>query len=111
VISLEFSSTKLAKAVTRPKFVREIDWIEHLWPQNLRADGDYPAVERVLPLSFLLFFSFLRIPFLSMLNLHVLGPFSPLNPFFVWNLPLWRYLSSFFPFSAPERLLKFTFYS
>jgi len=48
VISLEFSPTKLAKHVTRPRFVREIDWIEHLWPQSDRNQGNYPAVERYL---------------------------------------------------------------
>ncbi|KAI8971341.1 hypothetical protein BDB01DRAFT_839579, partial [Pilobolus umbonatus] len=33
VISLEISGTKLAKQITRPKIVRDIDWVEHMWPK------------------------------------------------------------------------------
>ena len=62
VISLEFSASKFARHVGRPRFVREIDWIEHLWPSSVRAEGDYPAVERVRSLVIaLLRFADLRV--------------------------------------------------
>eukprot|EP01134_Creolimax_fragrantissima_P005440 CFRG5440T1 len=32
VISLEFSRTRLARRVVSPQIVREIDWIDHMWP-------------------------------------------------------------------------------
>ncbi|KNC87550.1 hypothetical protein SARC_00374 [Sphaeroforma arctica JP610] len=32
VISLEFSGTPLARKVLSPQIVREIDWIDHVWP-------------------------------------------------------------------------------
>ncbi|KAJ1554845.1 JmjC domain-containing histone demethylation protein 1, partial [Nowakowskiella sp. JEL0078] len=45
VISLEFSQTKLANLVRRPRFVRDIDWIDTIWPAELKATGEYPQVQ------------------------------------------------------------------
>uniref|UniRef100_A0A183CEQ9 JmjC domain-containing protein n=1 Tax=Globodera pallida TaxID=36090 RepID=A0A183CEQ9_GLOPA len=35
VLSLEFTSTKLAEKVSAPAFVSEIDWIDKVWPKEL----------------------------------------------------------------------------
>lgn len=40
-ISLEFSQTALAKMVTSPQFVRDLDWIDHAWPRP----SDRPFVQ------------------------------------------------------------------
>ncbi|ODQ66952.1 Clavaminate synthase-like protein, partial [Nadsonia fulvescens var. elongata DSM 6958] len=39
VISLEFSQTDLASLVKRPRFVREMDWINQVWPKELLGTG------------------------------------------------------------------------
>ena len=44
VISLEISGTKLADQIRRPRLVRELDWIDHVWPDDLRAI-EYPKVQ------------------------------------------------------------------
>ena len=44
-ISLEFSLTSLGKLVKSPQFVREMDWIEHMWPKERKKEGDYPRVQ------------------------------------------------------------------
>jgi F-box/leucine-rich repeat protein 10/11 len=44
VISLEFSDTPLADAVTRPKFVRDMDLVARVWPKELMDKKDYPKV-------------------------------------------------------------------
>ena len=44
-ISLEFSLTPLGKLVTSPQFVRDLDWIEHIWPRERKQEGDYPRVQ------------------------------------------------------------------
>jgi len=36
VISLEFSNTKMADLVTRPTLVRQLDWIETVWPKSAK---------------------------------------------------------------------------
>jgi len=36
VISLEFSDTKLASKVRAPKFVRKADWVDIVWPRELK---------------------------------------------------------------------------
>lgn len=36
VISLEFSSTKLDSMVEAPKVVRQIDWVDNVWPRHLK---------------------------------------------------------------------------
>ena len=48
-ISLEFSNTLLRKYTLSPTFVRDIDWIDNVWPTNKRYDSDgndtYPRVQ------------------------------------------------------------------
>ncbi|CDS09000.1 hypothetical protein LRAMOSA10360 [Lichtheimia ramosa] len=44
VISLEISDTKLAESIVRPKIVRELDWIDHIWPSSLKPK-EYPKVQ------------------------------------------------------------------
>ena len=44
-ISLEFSLTALGKLVNSPQFVREMDWIEHMWPKERKKEEDYPRVQ------------------------------------------------------------------
>lgn len=46
LISLEFSATPLATRVQSPRVVREIDWIDLVWPLDRRARGDYPKVQK-----------------------------------------------------------------
>ncbi|KAL0076153.1 hypothetical protein J3Q64DRAFT_1642978 [Phycomyces blakesleeanus] len=44
VISLEISNTEFARGITRPKFVRDMDWIDHMWPSELKPK-EYPKVQ------------------------------------------------------------------
>ena len=48
-ISLEFSNTLLRKYTSSPSFVRELDWIDNVWPVSKRYDNDgidtYPRVQ------------------------------------------------------------------
>ena len=47
-VSFEFSSSNLSQYVKSPQFVRELDWIDIVWPSYLRYDtnsGHYPAVQ------------------------------------------------------------------
>ena len=46
MISLEFSTTPLNAKVQSPQFVRDIDWIDVIWPMDRRARGDYPKVQK-----------------------------------------------------------------
>mgnify|MGYP005992006443 CR=1 FL=1 len=45
VISLEFSKTPLRHLVRSPSVVRQLDWIDAVWPSSRRAAGQYPAVQ------------------------------------------------------------------
>ena len=36
VVRLEFSNTKLDSLVTRPRIVRQLDWIDKAWPRHLK---------------------------------------------------------------------------
>ncbi len=36
VISLEFSFTKLEPIVIAPKVVRQVDWVDNVWPRHLK---------------------------------------------------------------------------
>ncbi|XP_022081440.1 histone lysine demethylase PHF8-like isoform X2 [Acanthaster planci] len=45
VISLEFSGTKLSNLVQAPKVVREISWVENIWPDQLPEDCHYGKPE------------------------------------------------------------------
>lgn len=39
VISLEFSDSKLKDLVESPRIVREVDWVDHVWPRELKEKG------------------------------------------------------------------------
>ena len=45
VISLEFSGTPLERYVRAPRVVRQLDWIDNIWPAHRRASGQYPQVQ------------------------------------------------------------------
>ncbi|CAE6433383.1 unnamed protein product [Rhizoctonia solani] len=45
VISLEVSGTPLAEKISPPRLVREIDWVEHVWPAGKKGKGQYPKVQ------------------------------------------------------------------
>ncbi|KAI8352093.1 hypothetical protein BD560DRAFT_409111 [Blakeslea trispora] len=44
VISLEISGSDLADQITRPKIVRELDWIDLMWPVDERPE-EFPRVQ------------------------------------------------------------------
>ncbi|KAJ1421023.1 hypothetical protein B484DRAFT_399643 [Ochromonadaceae sp. CCMP2298] len=46
MITLEFSNTPLNNKVQSPSFVREMDWIDCVWPMSRRSRGDYPKVQK-----------------------------------------------------------------
>lgn len=56
VISLEFSHTKLDPLVESPTIVRQVDWVDWVWPRHLKlmqtessnsiADMKYPKVQK-----------------------------------------------------------------
>lgn len=45
VISLEFGNTALSQYVQSPEVVRQIDWIDNVWPKHLRLLDTYPHVQ------------------------------------------------------------------
>ncbi|EAW13809.1 [Histone H3]-lysine-36 demethylase [Aspergillus clavatus NRRL 1] len=45
VISLEVSRSKLGRLIRRPKIVRDLDLQDAVWPEELKAIGDYPKVQ------------------------------------------------------------------
>jgi hypothetical protein len=45
VISLEVTGTPLAEQITPPRLVREIDWVEHVWPAGKKGKGQFPKVQ------------------------------------------------------------------
>ncbi|EED23574.1 PHD finger and JmjC domain protein, putative [Talaromyces stipitatus ATCC 10500] len=45
VISLEVSQSPLGKLIRRPKIVRDLDLQDSVWPEELKAAGDYPKVQ------------------------------------------------------------------
>jgi len=61
VISLEFSNTKLDNQVMAPRMVRQIDWIDKVWPRHLKEmqveatnsieDMMYPKVQKYCLMS------------------------------------------------------------
>ena len=42
MITLEFSNTNMNLKLQSPLFVRNIDWIDLIWPLERRIRGDYP---------------------------------------------------------------------
>ncbi|CAG7948492.1 unnamed protein product [Penicillium nalgiovense] len=45
VISLEVSQSKLGRLIRRPKVVRDLDLQDAVWPEELKAIGEYPKVQ------------------------------------------------------------------
>jgi F-box/leucine-rich repeat protein 10/11 len=45
VISLEVSQSRLGRLIKRPKVVRDLDLQDSVWPEELKAVGDYPKVQ------------------------------------------------------------------
>ncbi|EEA28061.1 JmjC domain-containing histone demethylation protein 1 [Talaromyces marneffei ATCC 18224] len=45
VISLEVSQSPLGKLIRRPKIVRDLDLQDSVWPEELKAIGDFPKVQ------------------------------------------------------------------
>ena len=45
LISLEFSGTPLMDYVRSPRVVRQVDWIDRIWPGKRRERGEYPQVQ------------------------------------------------------------------
>lgn len=48
VISLEVTKTKLESLVQGPKMVRDVDWIDQLWPKE---SATWPKVQRYCLMS------------------------------------------------------------
>ena len=44
-ISLEFSKLSLRDVTNSPQFVRDIDWIDNVWPLSKKGSTDYPRVQ------------------------------------------------------------------
>ncbi|KAK9476774.1 hypothetical protein V1514DRAFT_310760 [Lipomyces japonicus] len=44
VISLEISETKLGDMIKRPKFVRDTDLVNRVWPESVKEKGEWPKV-------------------------------------------------------------------
>ena len=40
VISLEFSQTRLESYVSAPRVVRQVDWVDNVWPRHLKEDQE-----------------------------------------------------------------------
>ena len=38
------SDTPLAKMVTSPQLVRDMDWVDWCWPQDRKGEGQFPKV-------------------------------------------------------------------
>ncbi|KAH9452531.1 hypothetical protein Pst134EB_016484 [Puccinia striiformis f. sp. tritici] len=53
VISLEVSETTLGSSIQLPKIVRDMDWVDSIWPSHLRkqASGTYPKVQKYCLMS------------------------------------------------------------
>ncbi|GAA5993296.1 hypothetical protein JCM10908_001418 [Rhodotorula pacifica] len=51
VISLEVSETKLGKMITAPKLVRQLDWVDTIWPEDMKIPGEYPRVQKYCLMS------------------------------------------------------------
>lgn len=45
VISLEVTGTQLAEQILPPRIVRDIDWVEQMWPAGKKVKGQFPKVQ------------------------------------------------------------------
>ncbi|GAA6024700.1 hypothetical protein JCM10207_009224 [Rhodosporidiobolus poonsookiae] len=53
VISLEVSETRLGEKVVAPELVRKLDWVESVWPADMKrpGSGEYPRVQKYCLMS------------------------------------------------------------
>ncbi|KAK4054293.1 JmjC domain-containing histone demethylation protein 1 [Microbotryomycetes sp. JL221] len=51
VISLEISETPFGDMVDAPTFVKNMDWVETVWPPHLKSSGQYPKVQKYCLMS------------------------------------------------------------
>ncbi|KAK4695214.1 hypothetical protein P7C70_g8595, partial [Phenoliferia sp. Uapishka_3] len=51
VISLEVTDSKLSEQVEAPQLVRDLDWVEQIWPKELKKPDTYPRVQKYCLMS------------------------------------------------------------
>ncbi|BGP17296.1 JmjC domain-containing histone demethylation protein 1 [Rhodosporidiobolus nylandii] len=51
VISLEVSETELGRRVEAPAVVRKLDWVDTVWPADMKQPGEYPRVQKYCLMS------------------------------------------------------------
>lgn len=51
VISLEVSESPLSSKVIAPAIVRKLDWVDTIWPENMKGVGEYPRVQKYCLMS------------------------------------------------------------
>ncbi|GAA5936996.1 hypothetical protein JCM3775_001921 [Rhodotorula graminis] len=51
VISLEVSDSRLGEMVTAPELVRKLDWVDTVWPEDMKVPGQYPRVQKYCLMS------------------------------------------------------------
>ncbi|GAA6040064.1 hypothetical protein JCM8097_004762 [Rhodosporidiobolus ruineniae] len=51
VISLEVSESRLGRMVVAPELVRKLDWVDNVWPSDMKEPGTYPRVQKYCLMS------------------------------------------------------------
>ncbi|BGP49253.1 JmjC domain-containing histone demethylation protein 1 [Rhodotorula kratochvilovae] len=51
VISLEVSDSRLGEMVRAPELVRKLDWVDTVWPADMKVPGQYPRVQKYCLMS------------------------------------------------------------
>ncbi|GAA6007354.1 [Histone H3]-lysine-36 demethylase [Rhodotorula paludigena] len=51
VISLEVSESRLGAMVQAPELVRKLDWVDNVWPNDMKVPGQYPRVQKYCLMS------------------------------------------------------------
>ncbi|BGP25559.1 JmjC domain-containing histone demethylation protein 1 [Rhodotorula toruloides] len=51
VISLEVSESQLGRMVRAPELVRQLDWVDNVWPDDMKIPGQYPRVQKYCLMS------------------------------------------------------------
>ncbi|BGP71350.1 JmjC domain-containing histone demethylation protein 1 [Rhodotorula toruloides] len=51
VISLEVSESQLGRMVKAPELVRKLDWVDNVWPDDMKIPGQYPRVQKYCLMS------------------------------------------------------------
>ena len=70
VISLEFSFTRLEPYVIAPKVVRQVDWVDNVWPRHLKEQQTDVSILCVHPAIFFYIYLVLLTDEHQMLGLH-----------------------------------------